>query len=64
MVTTIIMPQLVFFMIFSFLYLVFYTFEFANNFVTYDRSHQAQHFVVSNFWKIVLKVIYSNFCDF
>ena len=49
MVTTIIMPQLVFFMIFSFLYLVFYTFEFANNFVTYDRSHQAQHFVVSNF---------------
>ena len=51
-------------MVLVFSYLVLYTFEFFNNFLVDERSHQARQFVVLDLKKNVLKVSYGDFCDF
>ena len=46
MATTTIISKMVYLWFLVFLYLVLYTFEFSNNFLVDERSHQAQQFVV------------------
>ena len=48
METTAIISKMVYlwFLVFGFSYLVLYTFEFSNNFLVDEGSHQARQFVV------------------
>ena len=56
MATTTIISQMVYLWFLVFSYLVLYTFEFFNNFLVDERSHQARQLVVPDLQKNVLKV--------